>query len=149
MPRNEIQYFIYYNFEGLPDEKKSWLLNPFIKFLWFLFSCIIGLLLVILIIIFYFFFGCAYEFINCYLDKNYCKDDEDYDSSNDIEQNQIQTIKECTAFNATMCILIGLIGILLQPIYLVFYLMFAVMKCYRDFGCCLFIISNNLQHYNH
>ena len=68
-------HYAMYNVSGCPgmryesDSGYKWRKNPCLKFLWYLFSCLLGFLGVILIIIFYLLFGCAYEFVKCYTKK--------------------------------------------------------------------------------
>ena len=61
-------HYAMYNVSGCPgmryesDSGYKWRKNPCLKFLWYLFSCLIGFLAVILIIVFYLFFE-IFEFL--------------------------------------------------------------------------------------
>jgi hypothetical protein len=95
----------------------------------------------------YFFIGCPYELIKCYLERrNSVGDDDDSENSDyrnrynedNLPKNPIdQEIKEegCTFVTILICILLAVVGIFLQPFYLMFYFIYAMMECYRRFNC--------------
>jgi len=99
----------------------------------------------VLIIVFFAFFGCAYEFTKCYLEKLFkINDDDDVDDSNNEdnfeEQNKTEQrpLTRCEKF---LLVLIVLLGIICQPIYLMIYLLYALMECYRRFNCWFYYID--------
>ena len=105
-----------------------------------------------LILVFFFFFGCPYEFIKCYLNRDPEEEDEDADFNydDDIEANRQgagnkkrnnEEDEGCNCKKVSICILLGLLGLLCQPIYLMFYILYAIMECYRRFGCWIFLAS--------
>lgn len=151
---SEMHYSFYY-YLGEGPKKKNWWDNKCIKCLWYLLSCILGILAVLLILVFFFFFGCAYEFIKCYLEKKY-KDDEDDDSDSEFEDSGHHNHHQnkpsenpnededdsCTCGKVTICIILGALGFLCQPLYLLFYILYGMMECYRRFGCWIFLAAN-------
>lgn len=85
------------------------------------------------------FFGCAYEFVKCYLAKPDPNDDDsndslDYEQGNN-EENDEDEDKPYTTKQKWMLALCISGGILLQPLYLLFYILFAIMECYRRLPC--------------
>lgn len=105
-------------------------------------SCLLGTLAVLLILIFFFFLGCPFEFIKCYLNKKEnANNDNDSDDDSDLEsQRQSNRViaeedKEIGCKEISMCVLLALLGILCQPFYLLFYVLYGMMECYRRFGC--------------
>jgi hypothetical protein len=108
--------------------------------------------------------------VKCYLEnKNKKDEDEDIEAnySEEIEQirkqkSSVNSVKEldnqpkikieikkeddkeednCNFTTILICILLVILGIGLQPVYLLFYLLFAMMECYRRFGCWVFYFS--------
>ena len=103
-----------------------------------------------LILAFYFFLGCPYEFIKCYLEKKYVDEeeevqeedfemDEEHQQSRQKEEDQPE---EMTNGKIAMCVLLGILGVCCQPLYLMFFLVYAMMECYRRFGCWMFYASS-------
>lgn len=153
-PYTEDHYAIY-NFSGCPGmryskiikniigelHKKQWWDNKFTKCLWFILSCFLGLLAFILVIFFYLFFGCAYEFIKCYLTKSEDSDEAseasvDYERGNNNQNNSPEDEDlPLTRKQKWIVALLGTLGFLMQPLYLMFYLLFAIMECYRRLPC--------------
>jgi hypothetical protein len=112
------------------------------KCLWMCLSCILGTLAVLLILIFFFFLGCPYEFIKCYLEKKYEDHDDSFDGYEEDRYNEANNEnEECTCGKISICILLAILGILCQPIYLLFYVLYGLMECYRRFGCWIFIAT--------
>lgn len=113
------------------------------KCLWLLASILLGILAFVCIILFFAFFGCAYEFVKCYLndkdtdDENNDQEMSQYDNRREFEKNQQNPVKaegsKCKR-NTIITILIVL-GIFCQPLYLIFYLLYALMECSKRFGC--------------
>jgi hypothetical protein len=100
-------------------------------------------LVFLLIIVFFFLFGCPYEFVKCYLEKKFEEDDEDksVDYDEDIQTEVEPVNEEMTCKKWTICILLAFLGLLCQPLYLVFYMMYGLMECYRQFGCWMFMAA--------
>jgi len=107
-----------------------------------LLSAILGIILVCLILIFFLFLGCPYEFVKCYLQKKY-KDLADDINYGHKEEEEEEDNDECTVGKVLMCILLSAIGVLCQPLYLIFYILWAVMECYRQFGCFIFLATSH------
>jgi hypothetical protein len=146
-------HYAMYNVGGCPgmryesDSGYKWRKNPCLKFLWYLFSCLIGFLAVLLIIVFYLLFGCAYEFIKCYTKKkNIDDDDEDFegplefygfdlDYNNEESQNESNRNEEEEKKSKIVIAILIVVGIICQPIYLMFYVLYGLMECYRRFNC--------------
>ena len=108
-----------------------------------------------LIIVFFVFFGCAYEFTKCYIEKKYQNQIEEEENSqyeynmensnnnnrndeNHSTENNNQNLTNCDKF---FIVLIIILGILCQPIYLMVYLLYALMECYRRFNCWFYYID--------
>jgi hypothetical protein len=95
--------------------------------------------------IFFFFFGCPYEFVKCYLERKYEDDDsleelEEAMESRKIEEKELVTDEneKCTVSKILICIILCILGLLCQPLYLMFYLLYVMMECYRRLGCWIF-----------
>jgi hypothetical protein len=149
-------HYAMYNFLGCPGlkfgmiiviifniespEQKSFLNSKLLKCLWFMCSIITGILAFVGIIIFFFFFGCAYEFVKYYVSKDE-EDDAEIGVSrsneiNDPENNQTNIEGENS--NCKKNCIIGLLiflGLCFQPLYLIFYLIYALMEFSKRFGC--------------
>ena len=157
-------HYAMYNVSGCPgmryesDSGYKWRKNPCLKFLWYLFSCLIGFLAVILIIVFYLLFGCAYEFVKCYTKKKSIDDDDDeFDSpldfyGMDLEYNNNENSHENNNNNnyheedenkksKLVIVLLIIAGIICQPIYLMFYILYGLMECYRRFNCWFYYVD--------
>ena len=107
-----------------------------------------------MIIVFFAFFGCAYEFAKCYINKKE-NPEEYYESEISINQNninnnnnQIQQSNQNYEINENgekvfiwtrrEKIILGLViilGEICQPAYLLIYLLYALIECYRRFNC--------------
>ena len=151
-------HYAMYNVSGCPgmryesDSGYKWRKNPFLKFLWYLFSCLLGFLGVILIIIFYLLFGCAYEFVKCYTKKkNIDDDDDDFDSPFDFygvdmdynieSRDESQKNDDEEKNNKIIIGLLIFAGIICQPIYLMFYILYGLMECYKRFNCWFYYVD--------
>ncbi len=121
-------------------------------------------MLAMIIIVFFFFFGCAYELVNYYLTDQPEEDDENNINNNNYEgvndntgRNTYINSNVCrlevrkpkpkpkivveegwTTKKILICCLLACLGILLQPLYLLFYILIGVMECYRRFACWYF-----------
>ena len=152
-------HYAMYNVSGCPgmryesDSGYKWRKNPFLKVLWYLFSCLLGFLAVLLIIIFYLFFGCAYEFVKCYTKKSNNDDnDDDFDGpldfygfdleyNNEESQNESNRNEEEEKKNKIIIGILIFLGIICQPIYLMFYVLYGLMECYRRFNCWFYYVD--------
>ena len=152
-------HYAMYNVGGCPgmryesDSGYKWRKNPCLKFLWYLFSCLIGFLAVLLIIVFYLLFGCAYEFIKCYTKKkNIDDDDDDFDGplefygfdldyNNEESQNESNRNEEEEKKSKIVIAILIVVGIICQPIYLMFYVLYGLMECYRRFNCWFYYVD--------
>jgi len=117
------EHFNIYNFTGCPGmrNKDNKNYNKCLNCLWYFFSCIIALIFFVFVIIFYFFFGCAYELVKCY------------------------QIKRKSKSNKCIILLLIILGIFLQPIYLIFYVFYTIFILMTRYKCLLFccFIRNN------
>jgi len=106
----------------------------------------LGILAVILLIVFFALFGCAYEFTKCYIEKSN-KNEDDEDESNDgyneeqQQDNQNVLKKEFTKGEKFIIGLLIFLGILCQPLYLMIYMLYALMECYRRFNCWFYYMD--------
>jgi hypothetical protein len=127
--------FIKYNKLGKLKKKTCWD-NKLMKCLWLFVSCILGFFLLILILLFYILCGAPYELIRCYIDKKCVEEDEE---EMDIEYNRRVAVRQkdekLTTGQIWICVLLGFCGVLLQPFYLLFYILYAIMECYRRLPC--------------
>ena len=121
-----------------------------------------AILAAIFLAIFFSIFGCPFEFIKCYYDKYISKksnlEDVSLDSiDEEYIQNQYNSVintsnpnvhfQEHTNENNNLIeeiimyddifymILIGILGLAIQPLYLTFYIMYGIMECFRRFNC--------------
>ena len=110
------------------------------KILWKFLSCFLGILALFGIIVFIAFFGCAYEFTKYYVEKiNKIRDKEEEDeesnsAENDEQESQNQSNKVLSDWNKITIALIIMLGIFCQPIYLMIYLLYAIMECLKRFN---------------
>lgn len=107
----------------------------------------LGVLTIILVICFFLFLGCPYEFVKCYLDRSNRDDEEDvsfYDYEKNRNQNdEEQENKQLNFKDWIMIINLVILGIFLQPLYLLFYLLMALVEFYRQCGCWIFWAYNS------
>jgi hypothetical protein len=125
------------------------------------------LVIALFIIAFFFFFGCAYEFVTYYLTDQPEEDDEaennamnnhQYNQNNNnnnssrqpylnpnetrlnVKRSKSEMNKEegCTTKKIIISCLLAVLGIFLQPLYLLFYILIGMMECYRRFACWYF-----------
>ena len=158
-------HYAIYNVRGCPgmrfetDSGIKWSKHPFLKVIWYLFSCFLGFLAVMLVLLFYLLFGCAYEFVNCYTKAktNDDEDDEDEDGNRDeldierqshIRDNGIGSSKTMSTNqkppekkSLAMICLVGFLGFCCQPLYLMFYILYGLMECYRRFNCWFYYVD--------
>eukprot|EP00340_Litonotus_pictus_P005791 CAMPEP_0170522222 /NCGR_PEP_ID=MMETSP0209-20121228/7684_1 /TAXON_ID=665100 ORGANISM="Litonotus pictus, Strain P1" /NCGR_SAMPLE_ID=MMETSP0209 /ASSEMBLY_ACC=CAM_ASM_000301 /LENGTH=531 /DNA_ID=CAMNT_0010809639 /DNA_START=30 /DNA_END=1625 /DNA_ORIENTATION=- len=164
----EEDHYAIYNFSGCPglenaeNEESTWRANGCTKCLVSFCSCILMLVIAIFIIAFFLFFGCAFEFVNYYLTSTDEEDKEEYSSDQEMgnrepqqryergtntlevrddqehQRNNIKKEEGCTAKKVIICVLLALLGICLQPLYLLFYILIGMMECYRRFACWYF-----------
>jgi hypothetical protein len=101
-----------------------------------------------LIIVFFAFFGCAYEFAKCYIEKKENpEEDEDEEISNErnnrnyeLDENGERIIIWTTRDKWILGFIIFL-GVICQPAYLLIYLLYALIECYRRFNCWFYYID--------
>lgn len=56
-----------------------------------------------------------------------------------VKQAQVKDVDDsCTCKKVTITILLILLGILLQPLYLFFYILFGMLECFRRYACWYF-----------
>ncbi len=101
-----------------------------------------------MILAFYLFLGCPYEFIKCYLEKKFEDEEEIIEEDFEMDDEHVQSRQkeeepeEMTNGKIAMCVLLGILGIACQPLYLMFFVVYAMMECYRRFGCWMFYASS-------
>jgi len=79
--------------------------------------------------------------VKCYLDKNNNDEDEDNESLSDYENNKRdnrQDEKEMTCKDYFIIVILIILGIFLQPLYLLFYILMALVELYKQCGCWIF-----------
>ena len=162
---NECGSFHYYifNFRGCPgmkfsDPKKSRILNNnCFQCIWMTFSFLFTLIFLFLLLGLYIFFGASYELIKIYNNKkNSNDDDSDIESDlsneyeNDIVRNNIINANEVNREEDSnekrkkwlIYFLLFILGILIQPFFLIYKLLKSLMECYRRFGCWFLMMGN-------
>ena len=125
--------------------------NPCYNCLWHMLICLLEVLMFIAIYLFYLFCGCAYEFVKCYRNRG------KKDSPRDMNMYDIMNIDENGSYssysrritlglmnrketdNKYVIILLISLGVLCQPLYLMFYLLYALIECYRRFNCMFYL----------
>ena len=122
--------------------------NIFMKILWGILVFFFAVFMILLIIAFFFFLGCPYEFVKCYFNRNEKSDDDDDDDDylSDYENNKKKdealdddgVEKPLNWKDYIIIFFLILLGICLQPLYLLFYIMMAMMELYRQCGCWVF-----------
>ncbi len=109
-------------------------------------SFFLAILLGVLIIAFFCFCGLAYEFILLYTNKNaFDEEGESTEKENKVEldENGYPIPKEYSCCDYFVFTLIILAGILLQPLYLMFYIMWGFMWFIKEYGWWCFIADYN------
>jgi hypothetical protein len=160
MKKYEEDHYAIYNFTGCPGlryskfinlaevQEKKWYEDKYLRFVWYFLSCIMWIFVLIGILLFYVFCGAAYELIKCYLYPS--KDDDEYnDSHYDVEYNirrqqeqeADQENRVLTRREKILCGFLFFLGLLLQPLYLMFYIVYALMQCYRRMPCWVIYAS--------
>lgn len=118
--------------------------NIFLRILWGILTFFAAVLLIILIIAFFFFLGCPYEFVKCYINRNEKdEEDEDYDIDLENQNKKEEENKELTCIDYIAIFFLIILGIFLQPLYLLFYILMAMMEVYRQCGCWIFWVYNS------
>ena len=140
--------------------------NICLNILWHMLSCFLYILFFIAIYLFYLFAGCPYEFVRCYLERKTDKEEnksnadsieiyeENYNefgigfrnrrnasnNQNRNSNNNNEVNGEITNKNSKLIIgvLIAL-GIICQPLYLSFYVIYTLIECYKRINCLFFL----------
>ena len=170
-------HYAIFNINGCPgmrfdsDKGSKCRQNKLCNILWYIMSCVLGLFVILLIMMFYLFFGCAYEFVKCYLnDEDVFDEDEEKQSyySDEFEVKEEQWNKKETEDNVykksenykieitnkdskemkneekkkdksiIVIILLIILGFVCQPIYVILYMIYALMQCLKRCNCWLF-----------
>ena len=125
--------------------------NPCYNCLWHLLICFLEILMFIAIYLFYLFCGCAYEFVKCYRNRGKKENSRDYNMYDIMNMDEnasyssysrritlgLRNRKEDD--NKYIIILLISLGVLCQPLYLMFYLLYALIECYRRFNCMFYL----------
>jgi len=168
LERFEEDHYALYNLFGCPGmmfanplRETQWYDNTCITILWYLLVFFLAILAFILIICFFALFGCIYEIIKCYLTRNDAKEDDEpsvdaentnrftsqfakNDEENNINNNEPVPNGEdqpLTRMDYFICTLLGILGLALQPFYLIFYVLYGMMECYRRASCFVYYYS--------
>ncbi len=103
-------------------------------------SFFLALILAVLILGFFFFFGLCYEFIILYTNKKVFDEEGEINEEEiqyDEQGNIIEKKYECSDYVVLTLIIIA--GIALQPLYLMFYIMWGFMWFIKEYGWWCFI----------
>jgi hypothetical protein len=95
--------------------------------------------------------GCPYEFVKCYLEKKCNTNEDDSIEDSDVADSERGHVPKQGGENKddeehlgcgkiTICIILIIVGVFLQPIYLMFYILYGMMECYRRYGCWVFFV---------
>lgn len=97
-----------------------------------------AIILGVLVLAFFIFFGLAYEFVVLYTNKKIF-DEEGYNDEERgmVEDNPDGKILSCGDYTVIFFIIIA--GLALQPLYLIFYLMWGFMWFIKEYGWWCFI----------
>ena len=105
----------------------------------------------------YIFFGACYELIKFYNNKKYSSDDDsiiESDLSYDVNvvrnhrihirdiERQVKNKKKINCNEVFIYFLLFILGIIIQPFFLIYKILKSLMECYRRFGCWFFIMGN-------
>jgi len=146
-------HYAFYNIIGCPGMKyrnpnKDFFKNPIVKVFWYFLSLVCSLLVGCLIVAGFAFFGACYELIMCYI--NGFNEEADYENNSIIVYNNNNDSSlsnklnnPAVKLNYFYIVLLVLAGIFLQPLYLMFKLLVALMECYRNFGCWFYLYASN------
>ena len=137
----------------LASDNNSWKNSCVLNVLISLLSCILMLLLGILILVVYFFIGCPLELIKYYLysktEKEKDIETHNYDRANEYTSNRNLRLSNKNESNPKdqigckeyfICFILLIVGTLLQPLYLMFYILVALMHFYRKWAWWYFYI---------
>ena len=94
--------------------------------------------------------GCPYEFVKYYLNRNDKDNDDDDDMSISDYENQKNKNEEDDDEDKPLnwkdyiiIFFLIVLGVFLQPLYLLFYILMALVEFYRQCGCMVFWAYNN------
>jgi hypothetical protein len=136
-----------------PSKKSSVFNNKCLNFLWTFLGILMFIIALFLLVAFFFIFGCAYEFIKYYKNsKNEKPKDKRESSVSQTEESNERNInsdssivykknrsRQCSsAADIFVIFLLIILGMVLQPFFLLFKLMEMIMECYRTYGCLFF-----------
>jgi hypothetical protein len=140
--------------------------SPFFKCLWFILTLLLAIVAIAVIIVLFLIFGAGWEFIKCYNESKNKKDEDDEDGEhnerNDIERGSITSSnvsrpgiknkkkklpengenddKKCNIY--WMYALLLVLGLFVQPFYLLFKFIEILMECYRRYGCWFYYFGS-------
>ena len=162
---NECGKFHYYifNIKGCPgmkfsDPKTSKILNnSCFQCIWMSFSFLFTIVFLFILFGLYIFFGACYELIKFYNNKKYSSDDDsiiESDLSYDVNavrnhrihirdiERQVKNKKKINCNEVFIYFFLFILGIIIQPFFLIYKILKSLMECYRRFGCWFFIMGN-------
>lgn len=119
-----------------------------LRILYAIFVIFITGVIILLIIAFFLLFGCPFEFVKCYLNKKPDEDsDDDIVSYSNENKTKINTDededKPLNWKDYILIFLLVILGICLQPLYILFYIMKGMSEMYQRCGCMfLFAMSS-------
>jgi len=131
---------------GLKNRKRDYFKSPIIKGLWYFFSLICALIIGCLLLAGFAVFGASYEVVVCYVNGHEeTEEDAENNASVIIYNNESSVSKNKKDFkpNYFYVVLLVLAGLALQPLYLMFKMLVAIMECYRNFGCWFYLYAAN------
>jgi hypothetical protein len=95
-----------------------------------------------LIIGFFAFFGCAYEFAKCYIDRKENSNENDNNENNNYQYDENGNIILIWSRKEKIILaFVIFLGIICQPIYLLIYLLFCLIECYRRLNCWFYYMN--------
>jgi len=169
LERYEEEHYALYNLFGCPgmmfanpQRESQWYDNTCLTILWYILVFFLAIFAFFLIVVFFAMFGCSYELIKCYLTRNENKDDEEESDAENTNRFTSQFAKNeeegninndvnnvpgneaeqpATALDYFICVLLSFLGLLLQPFYLIFYILYGMMECYRRASCFVYYYS--------
>ena len=119
--------------------------------LWNFLAIIMFILVICLLVLIFFVFGAGYEFVKCYRNSKIKKSDGSHTQEshgNDSYEENESDLRNTSINSQTklfsnwkdilIVILLILIGLLVQPFFLMFKALEMMMECYRNYGCLVF-----------
>ena len=122
--------------------------NPIINILWHFFSLLSAVVAGFLVFAFFIFFGAGYELISCYINGHNDASSQEESSSFVFNEsylrktNDINNVDNKIPLNYFIIFILVLAGIILQPFYLCFKILLALLECYKNYGCWFYLYAS-------